>query len=94
VRSVVCTTEVIVVKPPGVDVELTCGGAPMVPLDDPGASDNSAVAEAGGGTLLGKRYVDDEIGIEVLCTKPGAGELAVDGRALSVKGAKPLPSSD
>jgi hypothetical protein len=30
----------------------------------------------------------------LLCTKAGAGSLALDGRALGLKEAKPLPSSD
>ena len=47
-----------------------------------------------GGTLLGKRYVDEASGIELLCSKGGSGSLACDGRAMTVKGAKPLPSSD
>jgi hypothetical protein len=46
------------------------------------------------GTQIGKRYVDDARGIELLCTKAGAGTLAVEGVALPVKGAKPLPASD
>jgi hypothetical protein len=51
--------------------------------------------EAGtAGILLGKRYADETTGLEVLCTKPGAGPLAVDGRELQVKGPKPLPASD
>jgi hypothetical protein len=49
---------------------------------------------ADGGTLLGKRYVDEATGLEVLCTKPGAGGLAVDGRPLGVKAPKALPASD
>jgi hypothetical protein len=32
--------------------------------------------------------------LELLCTKPGHGTLAAGGMALTVKGAKPLPSSD
>ena len=43
---------------------------------------------------MGKRYVDDEIGIELLCTRSGSGALTVDGRVLTLKGAKPLPASD
>jgi hypothetical protein len=43
---------------------------------------------------LGKRYVDEAGTIEVLCTKPGDGALALDGQPLEVKSAKPLPSSD
>ena len=50
--------------------------------------------DPGEGTKLGKRYVDEELGLELLCTKPGEGSLGVSGRALTLKGAKPLPSSD
>lgn len=92
-RSAVDATEVIVVRPPTTDVDLECGGAPMVPAgtDAPGGT---VAAEHSGGTALGKRYVDDTVAIEVLCTKHGDGSLAVSGRALAVKEAKPLPSSD
>jgi hypothetical protein len=44
--------------------------------------------------VLGKRYVDESDTLELLCTKPGEGELAVDGLPLRLKSAKPLPSSD
>ena len=47
-----------------------------------------------GGTLLGKRYVNEAGELELLCTKPGDGSLAVAGEALVLKEAKPLPSSD
>ncbi|HVX22135.1 MAG TPA: hypothetical protein VHB02_12355 [Acidimicrobiales bacterium] len=92
-RSAVDTTEVIVVRPPTTAVDLECGGASMVPVtaDAPGGAvdpDHNA------GTELGKRYVDDDAGIEVLCTRPGDGSLAVAGRPLVLKEAKPLPSSD
>ena len=91
--SSVWDTEVIVVKGPPDEVELTCGGVTMVAagkepaagtLDD-GASE---------GTLLGKRYVDDDDTMEVLCTKPGTGALGADGASLQLKEAKPLPASD
>jgi hypothetical protein len=95
-RSVVCTTEVVVVRPaPGAPGELACGGRPMVPLE--GAS-TSADAVRGGsateGTLLGKRYADPASGLEVLCTKAGKGSLSLGDALLQLKGAKPLPSSD
>jgi len=92
-RSAVSTVEVVVVRAPAADVELTCGGAPMVPLaDEPPAADQlTADVE---GPALGKRYADEEAGLELLCTKAGPGELACNGVALPVKGAKPLPSSD
>ena len=93
-RSLVCTTEVVVVKPPADDVVLTCGDQPLVPADDARVSDGSAVAGEDGGSLLGKRYVDEDAGVELLCVKAGAGALGVDGRVLTVKGAKPLPATD
>jgi hypothetical protein len=89
-RSTACSTEVVVVRPAADPVELTCCGAAMT-TDE---VEPSAAPAGTDGVLLGKRYTDPETGIELLCTKPGAGELAVDGRALVLKGAKPLPSSD
>jgi hypothetical protein len=83
----------IVVRPPTGDVTLTCGGSAMVELDAPRTGQGHGDT-AGDGALLGKRYVDEEAGIELLCTKPGAGAVACDGRPLEVKVAKPLPSSD
>lgn len=47
-----------------------------------------------GGTQLGKRYVSDEAGLELLCTKPGEGSLSIGSDVLPTKDAKPLPSSD
>lgn len=93
-RSAVCDAQVVVVKAPAAEVEITCGGAPV--LDDGQELPDGAVldASAGDGPLLGKRYADEETGLELLCTRAGAGALAVDGRVLPVKGAKPLPSSD
>ena len=51
-------------------------------------------ADQAGGTQLGKRYVDEPTGLEVLCVKPGSATLAADGRDLTLKSAKPLPASD
>jgi hypothetical protein len=92
-KSAVSTTEVVVVRAPKDEVTLTCGGAPMLGRDE---ESSGAAIQAGddGSSLLGKRYVDETSEIEVLCTKPGDGTLAVDGRALELKSAKPLPSSD
>ena len=57
--------------------------------------DRVAVADGfADGTLMGKRFADEDLGLEVLCTKPGAGSLSVGETLLQVKGAKPLPSSD
>ena len=91
--SSVCDTEVIVVKGPPDEVELTCGGITMVAAgDEPVAG--GLYDGASGGTLLGKRYVDDGDTMEVLCTKPGTGSLGADGASLQLKEAKPLPASD
>jgi len=46
------------------------------------------------GTQIGKRYVNEAGDLELLCTKPGEGSLAVGGTALTLKEAKALPSSD
>jgi len=92
-KSQVCETQVIVVRAPQGDVELSCGGAPMVPLDAdvPAGEPDGAWAE---GTQLGKRYADEGVGLEVLCTKAGKGSLALNGAPLGLKQAKPLPASD
>ncbi len=93
-RSQVCDTEIIVVSPPTGDVDLTCGGAPVVPI---GEEVESATPAAGldGGNQLGKRYTaEDAPGLEVLVTKAGAGTLAIGTAPLVLKDAKPLPASD
>ena len=43
---------------------------------------------------LGRRYVDEETGIQVLCTKAGEGSLYVDDREMEVQQPRALPSSD
>ena len=93
-HSAVCDAQFVVVKAPADDVELGCGGAPL--LDDGQGAGAGATLDAslGDAPLLGKRYANEEVGLEVLCTRAGAGALTIDGRPLLVKGAKPLPSSD
>jgi len=91
--SVVDTTQVIVVRPSSGAADLRCGGHAMVPLGDETPVPAALVADEIG-TQLGKRYVDEESGLEVLCTKAGPGSLAIGDRRLTIKGAKPLPSSD
>ena len=85
--------EVVVVKAPADPVDLRCGGHPLVAAADEG--DSLGVASGfDGGTQLGKRYADDELGLELLCSKAGEGSLSVGDTTLEVKGAKPLPASD
>ncbi len=91
-QSTVCSTEVIVVKGAG-EVDLTCGGAPMV-ASGTGEISGSPSDDAAGGTQLGKRYGNADETIELLATKAGDGSLAADGGALEIAQAKTLPASD
>lgn len=93
-KSAVCTAEVVVVRPPSVPVTLECGGAVMLaPAAERPAGGAIDPAHAGA-SLMGKRYIDADTGLEALCAKPGEGSLSVDGRPLTVRDAKKLPSSD
>ena len=93
-ESATCDAQVVVVKAPkeGDDLDLRCGGAPMREVGTGG--DRVPMTGEGEGTLMGKRYADDDLGLELLCTQPGDGWLSVGDQPLLVKGAKPLPSSD
>ena len=91
-RSVTCATEVVVVKGAG-EVDLRCGGEAMVPSDDT-TTGGAPAAPFDEGTLVGKRYVNGDDTLELLCTKAGTGSLSAGDAPLEVKGAKPLPSSD
>lgn len=93
-KSAVCNTQVMIVAAPDADVDLACGGQPMI--DAAATSPAGAVIspDAAKGTVLGKRYVNADGKLELLCIKPGEGSLSVAGEALVLKEAKPLPSSD
>jgi hypothetical protein len=84
----------MVVAAPKDDVEVTCGGAPLLELGADAAAGGPIAEGAAEGTQIGKRYVNEAGDLEILCTKPGEGSLAVGGALLVIKGAKPLPSSD
>ena len=93
--STVCETELIVIRAPANDIDLECGGSPMVAAGSPDAHRGTLPDGAdGGGTVVGKRYVDAEHTIEVLCTKSGRGSLSVGGSPVSIRPPKNLPSSD
>jgi hypothetical protein len=87
------TVELVVVAAPGGGLSLTCGGVPMTP-DRPSADEIVTADAEAPGPQMGKRYWDADTGFEVLCTKPGSGELALDGNPLAVKSTRALPSSD
>jgi len=93
IQSAVCNTEVMVIQAPAGEVDVRCGGAPMLAIGAP-KSGGAVDPGAAGGTQIGKRYVNAQGDLELLCTKPGAGSLAVGDTALALKEAKPLPSSD
>ncbi len=90
--SAACSTQVVVVKAADGQIDLRCGGVPLA--EEPVEESVEIIDAEGEPTLLGKRYVDEDTGIELLAVKPGDGALSVGGRPLVLKGAKPLPASD
>ncbi|WP_304560719.1 hypothetical protein [Sphingomonas immobilis] len=93
-KSAVCTSEVVVVRPPKTPVSLECGGQPMVALAATAPEGLELSPDFSGGTAVGKRYFDEAAGLEVLGSKAGKGSLAIDGKPLNLKEAKALPASD
>jgi len=94
-RSAVCDMEGIVIRQPDSAGSLACGGIPMLDAKNPASTSAERIAQAEPNrALIGKRYVDEESGLEVLCSKQGLGGLSFDGRPLTLKQAKPLPASD
>ena len=93
-KSAVCDTELVVVRPPKGDVTLECGGHPVIPHAQARPEGLTLSADHAAGSGAGKRFADEETGLEVLCSKAGAGSLSVDGRPIAAKEAKKLPASD
>lgn len=91
-KSAVCDTQVMVIKAPAGEHTLQCGGADMIAPTATGSG--SLDATLGSETLIGKRYVNADESVELLCTKGGKGALVFNGTAMEVKQAKQLPSSD
>ena len=90
-NSAVCKTQIMALRVPNEELEITCGGAVMsADADGQGDIDN----DLAGGSLVGKRYVNEGETMEFLCTRGGEGTLQVNGVTLNVKQAKQLPSSD
>ena len=79
-QSTACDTQVIVVRAPQGEVDLRCGGHPLAAAAP--AAKAALDPNHSGGSAMGKRYADEESGLEVLCAKPGPGTLAADGRVI------------
>ena len=54
------------------------------------------MSEPGGATAnaVGKRYRCEICGLGIMCAKGGSGRFECHGRAMTMDGAKPLPSTD
>ncbi|MCY4095782.1 MAG: hypothetical protein OXG05_11750 [Gammaproteobacteria bacterium] len=91
-KSAVCNTEIMVISAPDGDLELTCGG---VPMGSDGSNESGTVdPNYANGTTIGKRYINEDGDLELLCVKPGDGSLAVNGTELKIKESKKLPKTD
>ncbi len=93
-RSVTDSTEVVVVRAPAESIDIRCGGVVMVAMDAGVTEMLPVVKGFAEGTQVGKRYGDETMGIELLCTKAGTGSISIGDEILLPKGAKALPSSD
>ena len=93
-QSAVCDTQAIVVRAPKDDVDLRCGGHPLIAQGGEKPAGLALDPAQSAGSLMGKRYADDDLGLELLITKGGAGSLSLGAEAMHLKDAKPLPSSD
>lgn len=92
-QSVVDDTNVIVVKASGADIDLRCGGHPMV-LDDGSVVQSTKPSVDGGPTKVGKRYHDLEDTVEVVVLRAGTNVLSLREVPLEPKNPKPVPSAD
>jgi len=89
--SVVCKTQIMALRVPSEELDITCGGASMQ-VGDP--AELGTPSGENNGTLVGKRYTDEAETMEFLCTRGGDGTVSVNGTPLDIKAAKKLPSSD
>ncbi|HEX3651013.1 MAG TPA: hypothetical protein VHV49_21525 [Pseudonocardiaceae bacterium] len=85
-----CGASVVVVAW-GEPADITCDGGPLAPA----ATVTGPRAPAStGGISLGKRYVDEAHGVELLAVRAGRGTLCSAGVPMPIKVPKPLPTSD
>jgi len=93
-KSAVCNAELMVIAAPDGDVAIQCGGAPMIEIGAEPPAGATPDPKFSDGVALGKRYVNESGDLELLCTKPGESSLSMGDTPLTLKEAKPLPSSD
>ena len=93
-KSAVCSAELMVIAAPDGDVDVQCGGAAMIEIGAEPPAGLTLDPMFADGVALGKRYTNKSGDLELLCTKPGESSLSVGGTPLTLKEAKPLPSSD
>lgn len=93
-KSAVCDGEVMVISAPADDLELTCGGSAMVAAGGDTADGAEIDPDHAVGIAMGKRYINAEETLELLCVKAGDGSLAVNGELLLLKDTKQLPKTD
>jgi len=93
-KSAVCDTQLMVVKAPAGEYDIRCGGFEMLAGTATAPEGAQLDPTLAAGTLIGKRYVDAEEKVELLCTKGGKGSVVLNGVAMEIKQAKQLPSSD
>jgi hypothetical protein len=91
-KSVVCDTQVMIIKGLPGEHDLCCGGPSMVGGTEEGSGTLDPDKAEGTGT--GRRYVNSDETLELLCVKAGKGTLYLDGVKMEPKQAKALPSSD
>lgn len=91
-KSAVSDVQLMVVKAPAGEHELQIGGADVVAPT--AAAEGTLDPGDTGEVLIGKRYVNADESLELLCTKGGKGTIVFNGTPLEVKQAKQLPSSD
>jgi hypothetical protein len=89
-KSATCDTEVVIIRCNAEQID--CGGQAMAEAID--SKSDAPHPDFASGTVMGKRYVTADNGVELLCVKPGKGSLSIAGTPLNLKEAKPLPASD
>lgn len=88
-KSQVDSTELLVVRAPGTNTVVYCGGRPMLEQTHADATDSApAGAESGN---FGRRFHASDRQLEVLVIKSGSGELTADAEPLVAK--EPAPNA-